>query len=312
MIASSGVHVFVFCCVEYESLLDYCVRSIRRYVQDPILDIVVVSNARLPPGDYRVVQDQDFWHQLDLDGRYDALYKANWTRQQIFKLNVDLLVQGHALIVDAEVLFLRPTLWLHNGRSNLYTSLSPYNKPYFNLIRGLLGMTKCHAHSFITDAMLFSTKVLQSMRSDIETHTGKVWIDAVNDLLTNHQDQVLSEFELYGTYVMTKHSSSINSVSDPIPRILTMNDRQCYDFDRLLDLVRQAVDLDYVSVNINEHSHTGSGTRWLTFWNMVRDPAWPACDRESDFHDLPQHIKQECIEIHGYVPKSNVGCARNT
>ena len=312
MITSQGLHVFVFCCVEYQHLLDYCVRSIRQHVQDPILDLVVVSNARLPPGDYRVIQDQDFWRQLDLDGSHDALYKANWTRQQIFKLSVDRLVQGHALIVDAEVLFLRPTQWLHHGRGRLYTSLSPHHEPYFNLIHSLLGLRKCHAHSFITDAMLFDTEVLQSLRRDIETHTGRAWMHSVHDLLTNHQDQVLSEFELYGTYVMTKHPWRVHAVSDPIPRILTMDDRQSYDFDTLLDLVRQQLDLDYVSVNINEHSHTGSGTAWLTFWNMVRDPAWPHCDRESDFHDLPPHIQRECIEVHGYVPKCDVGRARNT
>jgi len=309
---SGGVHVFVFCCAEYQHLLDYCVRSIRRYVQDPILDLVVVSNARLPRGDYRVLRDEDFWQQLDLDGRFLNLYKANWTRQQIFKLNVDRLVQGHVLIVDAEVLFLRPTQWLHHGRTNLYTSLSPHHEPYFNLVRSLLGINKCHEHSFITDAMLFSTAILQSLRQDIETHTGGAWIHSLDHELTNHQDRVLSEFELYGTYVMTRHADSINTVQGPIPRILTMDDRQSHDFDQLLDLVRSQLDLDYVSVNINEHSHTGSATPWLTFWNMVRDPTWPDCDRESDFHHLPQHIQQECIHIHGYVPKSGSSSAGNT
>jgi len=43
-------------------------------------------------------------------------------------------------------------------------------------------------------------------------------------------------------------------------------------------------------------------TPWLEFYNSIRDSDWPDCDSEQGFHDLPDWIKQECSEIHGYQP----------
>jgi hypothetical protein len=42
-------------------------------------------------------------------------------------------------------------------------------------------------------------------------------------------------------------------------------------------------------------------TPWQQFYQSVKDPAWPECDKEKDFVNLPNHIKEECVE-HGYCP----------
>ena len=41
---------------------------------------------------------------------------------------------------------------------------------------------------------------------------------------------------------------------------------------------------------------------WQEFYYEIKDPSWPACDSESDFMSLPQHIRKECIEVFGYAP----------
>jgi hypothetical protein len=41
---------------------------------------------------------------------------------------------------------------------------------------------------------------------------------------------------------------------------------------------------------------------WQDFYNQVRDTAWPDCDNESNFENLPDHIKKECVEVFGYEP----------
>lgn len=43
---------------------------------------------------------------------------------------------------------------------------------------------------------------------------------------------------------------------------------------------------------------------WQEFYNEIKDPLWPCCDNEQDFLLLPEHIKQECQEVFGYVPGS--------
>jgi hypothetical protein len=43
-------------------------------------------------------------------------------------------------------------------------------------------------------------------------------------------------------------------------------------------------------------------TPWQEFYNSIRDPSWPDCKLERDFDQLPDVIKQECQQVHGYVP----------
>lgn len=43
-------------------------------------------------------------------------------------------------------------------------------------------------------------------------------------------------------------------------------------------------------------------SNWQQFYNDIKDPAWPACNSESEFAQLPDYIQQECISTFGYVP----------
>jgi hypothetical protein len=47
-----------------------------------------------------------------------------------------------------------------------------------------------------------------------------------------------------------------------------------------------------------------SQLQWQRFYQAVRDPSWPNCDRPQDFVLLPSEIQTECIEIHGYTGSS--------
>ena len=37
---------------------------------------------------------------------------------------------------------------------------------------------------------------------------------------------------------------------------------------------------------------------WNEFYNAIRDPSWPNCSTEHEFHNLPDHIKKEILEVH--------------
>jgi hypothetical protein len=39
---------------------------------------------------------------------------------------------------------------------------------------------------------------------------------------------------------------------------------------------------------------------WAEFYDDIKDPSWPECEKESDFVNLPQHIQDECINIYSY------------
>lgn len=41
-------------------------------------------------------------------------------------------------------------------------------------------------------------------------------------------------------------------------------------------------------------------TPWQEFYSSIKDINWPDCDNEEDFLNLPEWIRRECQEIHGY------------
>jgi hypothetical protein len=43
---------------------------------------------------------------------------------------------------------------------------------------------------------------------------------------------------------------------------------------------------------------------WVPFYYGIKDPTWPDCYNEKDFHLLPQHIQRECIEVFNYEPRT--------
>lgn len=42
---------------------------------------------------------------------------------------------------------------------------------------------------------------------------------------------------------------------------------------------------------------------WQRFYYGIKDPAWPDCDVELGFRNLPLEIQQECCEVFGYKPR---------
>lgn len=50
-----------------------------------------------------------------------------------------------------------------------------------------------------------------------------------------------------------------------------------------------------------ESPKTTGLTAWQQFYQQIRDPAWPDCSNEDEFHDLPGWIQDEC-RSHGYHP----------
>lgn len=45
---------------------------------------------------------------------------------------------------------------------------------------------------------------------------------------------------------------------------------------------------------------------WPSWYQRVRDPSWPDCNKEDDFYLLPDWIQKECVEVFGYQPKEKI------
>lgn len=297
--SDNGLHVFIFCCSEYSQLADYCVRSIDEFVEDTILSKTIISNTPVKVDGYKNLLDHDLWRTLDPDFKFKNLYNANWYRQQVFKLSLDALVSGNCLIVDAEVLFFKKHQWIKDGKQKIYTGSSKNDQRYAMFNQQLLNIATSE-YSFITDTAVFSTDILQEIKATTESIHKQDYLTTITNLLFDRNDTLLSEFELYGNYITTKHSDTIVN-SGCICHAIKIPNRQEYTYEELIKYLNDISEQDFISVNIENFSHTNNkDTPWLTFYYQIKDPSWPDCYTEEDFQLLPKEVQKECIEIFGY------------
>jgi hypothetical protein len=50
--STRGLHIFIFCCAEYENLVEQCARSIDEFIEDPILSKNIISNKNVKVNRY--------------------------------------------------------------------------------------------------------------------------------------------------------------------------------------------------------------------------------------------------------------------
>ena len=89
----------------------------------------------------------------------------------------------------------------------------------------------------------------------------------------------------------------------PHQDILQMHDMKSVKFCRGLQGARNLGYTIALDRDIMSHIPHDQETPWHTFYANVRDQTWPDCDNEQDFHQLPKHVQQECIQVHGYRPQ---------
>lgn len=278
----NGVHLVVFCAVDYESLLNDCVASAKKYIKDDILSITIASNGPLKT-QYRVILDQDFWCLLDPKFEYSNLYKHNWVKQQILKLNLDRLFTGNILSCDVEVRFKQPIQWTENDKFNIFYTDEPMGtSPVF--VNNILGLNP--KIGYVTEAILFNSKILCNLRDFVENKFGCNQLEAYRNLVYDAPESetplvkvFMSEYELYNNYVMQNYA------------------------EQVLESIKHTKDI-YSSVTAEiQTKYKTSQTQWISFYEQVRSPEWPECYKEEDFINLPEYIQQECISVHGYKPK---------
>lgn len=282
-----GIHIFLFSCAEYVPYLDECLDSIRTHVTDPILSINIVSNVKIKKDGCTIIEDRDFWNLIDPKFQYKNLYNHSWYKQQFFKLHVDKYVDGNVLIIDGDVLFTGPTKFIHQDTVDIYVTSTwpeatfPYNN--FNKFLLDLNFEYNEDESFVSEVMIFSTEILKNLRDEIEHKHKKSWFDIMSSSLLIAADvnsalnpnYRLSEYELYGNYFYKNHKNSINNILRKSPKNF---------ISRPPEFTTKVL------------------SKWITFYEQVRDPSWPDCEYEKDFVNLPDHIKKECIEVFGYNP----------
>jgi hypothetical protein len=285
---NQGLHLVVFCAVDYQHMLADHLATVNKFVQDKILSTTVVSNAEIDTN-CNLVLDKDFWRLIDPDFVYQNVYRHNWVRQQILKLNLDKILSGTILLNDVEVRYHKPMTWCCNDQ---YTQVIVNRKPHDTADRFVDAILGIRPNvSYMTESMIVATDILQDLRKFIEQKFKTHQVDAYRKII--YDDPLLakplskifmSEYELYNNFVNMYHSDRIwKKLNYELGCYTSCHHPEIYTKD------------------------TRSHTNWINFYESVKDPSWPNCYHKEDFYKLPRYIQEECVRLHGYRPEINHG-----
>lgn len=140
---------------------------------------------------------------------------TGWYYQQFIKYNYFRFSNNkYYLVWDGDTVPCRSfSMFSDDGHPFLDTK-HEYHKPYFDTMNKLLpGLCKCIDRSFISEHMIMDCDLLRELTEKIESNTAldgsSFWEKIIRCLDASLlMDSSFSEFETYGTYVMTNHPDS--------------------------------------------------------------------------------------------------------
>jgi hypothetical protein len=238
-----GIHLVIFCKSDYRKLLPYCCYGAETFIKDKIISKTIITEKYFRYEGYDTLTDQEIWNLIDSKWEYEdlysmGLYKPGWIKQQILKLSLDNFFEGDILILDADLIFLRPIKFIENKKYNFYLGYE-YDERYFLMNDILLDLDKQTSkyQSFIIDFGIFNSNILKKIRNEIENKHQKYWLEVIGEYMTpsvvhenfyknlsskfNYKEYIfktpiLSEYELYGNYFFKKYTNKINNIINTV------------------------------------------------------------------------------------------------
>lgn len=169
-------------------------RKLRAYCQCVVLD------------ENNLIEGLSFEGVKNLISRHAPQHVSitGWYFQQFLKLGFALskYSKEYYLSWDADTLPLAPIAFFERNHI-LYNPKSENHVNYFSTMESLLGFGHIVDHSFISESMMFSSKIVREMITDIEKAPieGNDWISKIINACDMEQSvQAFSEFETYGNY----------------------------------------------------------------------------------------------------------------
>lgn len=117
----------------------------------------------------------------------------------------------------------------------------------------------------------------------------KFWVDNLH----NYETDIRHRVEHNTRNVFIVYQQTLHSILDFIQR------------NNLPATPNDLVDVSYTQpfLSIQDTTLDVIDTYFVNFYNAVKDPSWPNCSQENDYHLLPEQIKLELVREFGYVPR---------
>ncbi len=192
-----------------------------------LLDLLTLSTVALKPGLSRAqLLERSFssgrmWFFSDLkqyfQRRIEWSDRAGWYFKQFLNMSMAFLpdIAEHYLVWDSDTILLQPTTFISPDGKVFVNPKTKIHKPYFDLIRKILGVEQQVNYSFVSEHFMVNKRCMKELINDIAGQTsGKMpWFEWI---LNSVSDQELfgsgfAEYETYGTYIALKYKDSFQS-----------------------------------------------------------------------------------------------------
>ena len=142
-----------------------------------------------------------------------ALSRGGWYLQQLLKLYAGFYIPNileNYLIIDADLLFLKPLQFIENGKF-LFGTGNEYHIPYFVHMNKLHpDFKKLHYQSGICHHMMFHIPYVKEMFEMVENnHNGKPFWKIFLENVIDGEMSGASEYEMYFNFMIQNHSDNM-------------------------------------------------------------------------------------------------------
>ena len=219
--SSEPIDVVIPCASKDQKTLDICIDGIKKYGQN-IRRVIVVSKERL-------TSKAEWFNEAGFPFTKETLayeiFKGNskkakkflhrknsrigWIFQQFLKLYAPFVIpeiSSNVLILDSDVLFIKPTLFMNEKNEPLLNVGNEYHHPYFDQMKKILpDLTKVYEqYSGVTHHMLFQKPVLEDLFSLISNQHSTVPWKAICRAINPKDFSCLSEYEIYFNFIFLR------------------------------------------------------------------------------------------------------------
>jgi len=194
--------------------VELSIRSVRNFVSNA-RHIYLVGAENPNIRGVRFIDEKSFPFDKTTIGQIlCSQQRAGWYLQQLIKLYFPLVNRHcleHALVVDADTIFLRPCRFVEDGRP-IFNFGNEYHAPYFeHMARLYPTLHRMFAYSGITHCMLFKRTWLDELHKAVEAHAAhavfwKAYLRAVDSA---HGERGASEGEIYFNFCLMFHASDL-------------------------------------------------------------------------------------------------------
>ncbi len=156
-----------------------------------------------------------FFVKKVLEERIGINERAGWYFQQFIKMAVSKEIIDLAsfyLLWDSDTLMLDYITFFDSNNRVLINPKKEYHKPYFDVMKKIIGLDKKVNFSFISEHLMINKNYMQELINIIQKNAPEnvLWVKFILDSIDDDSlsGSGFSEYEIYGNFISVKYKNS--------------------------------------------------------------------------------------------------------